>query len=327
MYTYSRLSIPAIALALSVGCTSTITGNEGNFKFSYASDDEVANFNKPVAVGAKLDLKVTDVGGGAPVDLTSAAFDDPTILDVVSFAGNDITITGTGDGSALLEVAGATSLDEELTDSVNMLSAVPEVLKIWHPCEVTAEEAYYLTAQTVYLPFEMEMDNGQPVIGYGYHPVTVGGDGAAAINEDETGAQYLGLDTTATAGTAILTSDIDDTAITMNVVDVGLIDGIEEPVAGVAEDIDAGDTNMFYVRPQVGGVNVCQGDTAKTVTSDTPDICTVEDRDVPDSDESHEFGWFAVTGVAPGTCKYTVTFAEGNSGAGASGQFEYLIEP
>ena len=41
----------------------------------------------------------------------------------------------------------------------------------------------------------------------------------------------------------------------------------------------------------------------------------------------HEYGWFSVTGVAEGECIYTVTYPDGNGGAGAEAQFSYTIEP
>lgn len=328
-----RLSqtLPATLLIL-IACTSRITGNEGNFEFSYVADDRITDFNKPIAVGAKLDLEVRDVGQRRPVELLAAAYDDPSVLEVLSFDGNSITVQGVGAGTALLEVEGTTANGETLTDSVNMLSAVPEVLNLWHTCDYSLDSAAYLAGQKVWVPFDMERSNGQPVIGYGYYPVDLSSE-AGALNVDEGIGSHMVVDTVS-AGALVLSSQIDDTTLTMQVIDAAQIDGVQEPIAGVVEDIDVGDTNLFFVRPMFGELIVCQADLTKQVVSDTPDICAVEDRDSKEASEDstaenseYETGWFAVEGLAEGACQFTITYPDANGGQGVSAQFSYPIEP
>ena len=52
----------ALAVPSLTSCRSEITGNEGNLEFSYVADDDLLDFNKPLAVGASLDLRVTPAG-------------------------------------------------------------------------------------------------------------------------------------------------------------------------------------------------------------------------------------------------------------------------
>jgi hypothetical protein len=52
----STIHLAGAALLLTVACQSTLTGNEGNFQFSYDADDWITDFNKPIAVGAYLDI-------------------------------------------------------------------------------------------------------------------------------------------------------------------------------------------------------------------------------------------------------------------------------
>ena len=315
------------ALLLGIACQSTLTGNEGNFQFSYDADDWITDFNKPIAVGAYLDITVREVGTFGAVDLTLAEYDDPNVLTVDSFGGNLITVQGTGEGLALLQVEGTTNSGEALTDSVNMQAKVPEVMVLWHSCG-GSEDGYYLTDQRVWVPFEMQMSNSQPVIGYGYYPIALDGE-AAALDSDDSNQQWMAFDTAATAGVLALSSEIDDTTLTMNVAAPGDIDGVQDPIASVAEDIDVGDINAFYVRPMVGDLPVCQAEVEKTVTSLTPTICTVTDSD-PEEDTGegqHEYGWFTVEGVAEGTCQYEVTYPDANGGEGVTDLFEFTIEP
>lgn len=304
-----------------LACQSRITGNEGNFEFAYWTDDDVVDFNKPIAVGGKLDITVTDVDAHQPVSLTTAAFDEAT-LAVESVSGDTVTVAGVSDGGALLSVEGDTAAGEHLTDSINLLAATPEVLRMWHDC--TAEsDAAYLESATLWLAYDLERSNGQSIIGYGVYPVEAAGP--LTLDADASGQTWMVL-TAGSAGTATLTSTIDTTALSFEVVAPGAIDGVETPTAYVLEDIDAGDTNSFYVRPTSAGLTLCQADVEKTVVSDTPETCDVRDADAADS-TLHEYGWFEIEGIAAGTCRYTVTYPDGNGGAGASAQFEYTIEP
>ncbi|MBW1878476.1 MAG: hypothetical protein JRJ84_08950, partial [Deltaproteobacteria bacterium] len=184
--------------------------------------------------------------------------------------------------------------------------------------------------QRVWVPFEFEMENNQPVIGYGYYPLTLSDPLLATLNAAESGQQYMAFDLATTAGSLILTSDLDASTLTMSIVEAASIDGIADPIPFVLEDIDVGDINPFYVLPEVGGVKVCQADVTKTVASDTPTICTVTDQDPEESasgSAAYEFGWFKIEGVAEGTCLYTVTYPDGAAGVGFSEQFSFPIQP
>jgi len=322
-----RALIPIVAAATSLtACESTLTGNEGNFQFSYEADDRVTDFNKPVAVGARLDLQVRDVGARQPVTLSSAAFAASDVLVVLDFADQNITISAVGEGTALLEVEGTTVGGETLTDSVNMLGAVPEVLIVRHTC-TDAPTAAYLTSGRAWVPFDLERANGQPVIGYGYYPVEP--LTGATVNTSDGTQTHMAIDIADQPGSLTLTSTIDETTLDLEIVAEAQIDGVVEPIAVVIEDIDVGDTNPFYVLPSVGGVPVCQANATKTVESATPDICTIRERAAPEgtSDADFEYGWFDVTGESQGTCEYVVTYPNGNDGAGVSETFTFEIEP
>lgn len=320
--------LTSAVLVGSVGCESTVTGNEGNFQFSYPADDAVLDFNKPIAVGARLDLKVRTVGDRRAVTLTDASTGDDAVLSVDGFEDDTVTLLATGDGNTTVTVVGAPDGGLEASDTVNMLARVPEVHDLAHTC-TSDPSAAYLVDQKVYVPFELEMANGQPVIGYGYYPVAPSDSAVLALDDSHQGYQYMRFDTLA-AGDIVLESTLTDTVLAMSVVEAGSIDGVQDPIAFVIEDIDVGDTNPFYVRPMVGAQVLCQGETAFSVSSDSPDICDVRVIDNPSNTATatgNEFGWFEVEGLAEGTCAYTVTFGEGAGGAGVSKSFEHPIEP
>ncbi|MCA9489269.1 MAG: hypothetical protein KC621_05085 [Myxococcales bacterium] len=322
-------ALAVVVLTGSVACESTITGNEGNFQFSYPADDRVLDFNKPIAIGAKLDLQVRDAGDRTPITLTGATTGDESVLVVDSFEGDMLTISAVGDGNTTVDVKGTTQAGLEQTDSVNMLARTPEVHILRHTCDYDSNSAAYLAGQQVYVPFEFTMADTQPVIGYGYYPVTPSDPNVLSLDATFQGSQYMRFDTL-TTGSITLDSDITDTRLTMEVVEAGAIDGVQDPIAFVGEDIDVGDVNPFYVRPKVGTNVVCQAITGLQVASDTPDICDVRpatNLSGAQTDTGNEPGWFEVEGVAEGTCTYTVTFTAGAAGAGVSAQFSYPIQP
>jgi len=152
----------------------------------------------------------------------------------------------------------------------------------------------------------------------------------ASLSAEDSSQWYMAINTGTELGSVTLRSDIDETTLTMAIHGEADIDGIEEPHAGVLEDIDVGDTNPFYVRPMVGDLIVCQGDTQKSVRALTPEICAVRDTERPDEaddDGASEYGWFEIEGLKEGTCEYEVTFVKAAGGAGVSHTFSYTIEP
>lgn len=320
--THTKLAGAASAILMLAACDSTLTGNEGNLVFSYDADDNVFDFNKPIAIGAKLDLKVAEAGTLASVELEAATSSDEGILAIDSFGGDILTLAGLGDGNVLIDV----ETTDGVTDSVNMNARAPEVLVLGHTCDV--DGGAYLVGDQVYVPFEMEMTNGQPVIGYGYYPLAISDETLLTRDAEYNGQQFMRFDVLA-AGTVTLTSEIDATTLDLTLAEEGAIDGVTEPIAFVLEDIDVGDTNPFYVRPSVGGTTMCQSTATVEVASLTPTICDVRGigSDVAAGDARYEHGWFEIEGIAEGTCEYTVTYPNGAAGAGASGQFSYPIQP
>ena len=104
MRNFTLLAALAVLPAI-VGCTSKITGNEGNFEFSYPSDDRILDFNKPIAVGAYLDLEVRDVGYQQPVTLSAASTEDESILAVQDFQSHELTLKAMGEGRTVITIA------------------------------------------------------------------------------------------------------------------------------------------------------------------------------------------------------------------------------
>ncbi|MFN7134366.1 MAG: hypothetical protein ACK4N5_19965 [Myxococcales bacterium] len=310
------------AAALVTGCKSRLTGNEGNLEFSYVADDALTDFNKPIAVGAKLDVEVAEVGTRRAVTLQKATSDDAAVLAIAGFSGNKLTLEGKSSGSALIEVEAKRSDDAVVTDSVNMLARVPEVLKLRHTCASGAEAAYLVDHEFL-VPFDMEMKNGQPVIGYGYHPVELLPQGALTLDATTKDQSSLHLKSGKERMEATVKSTLDATSLKLFLVQPGDVDAavLEGPTQAGTE---IGKSNLFLVRPKVGERMLCQPTLALTAASTTPEICEVKAAntggDVNENPEN-KHGWVQVTGKKLGKCEFTVTYAAAKGGAGLTSPF------
>lgn len=314
------------ATALTTGCVSRLTGNEGNLVFSYVADDSVADFNKPIAIGARLDINVRAAGTNDLVSLESAISEDPTVLDVVAAAGSDMTIEGKGTGNTLLAVKAKLPDGSQVSDSVNLGARKPEKLRLWHHCSNDGA-APYLVGNEVLVPYEMEMANGQPVIGYGYWPVDLAPATAATINQTNKAQQHLWLELGNTAGKLTLTSQIDTTTLELDLVEPSAIDDALMDGGAAAKTAFAGTKHYVLIRPQTGGKTICQANTEITATSTTPDACTVSALTIERKGDGivNAWGWIEIEGKKVAKCSFDVTYPKAADGKGITRTFEVDI--
>jgi hypothetical protein len=314
--TTTKLVVSLVCMAFLVGCTSKLTGNEGNLTFEYSADDDVRDFNKPIAVGARLELEVSPAGTGqGRAELQTVTTDAPGVLEVASFSGSKFILEGVGEGHTLVRVTARLRSGDVVSDSVNMMARVPEVLKMWHTCDRDALEGLYLVDSDVMIPFDMEMRNGQSVIGYGYHPVRVLPGGALTLDKTSSDQTAFHIRTSAFPQNVTLKSTIDSKELALRLVEERDIDGatLDESATGAL----VGVARQYRVLPTVGGRVVCQARTPLSAVSITPDVCEASAVGAPSQDGEgplNEHGHVRVTGKRVGRCTFTVSYANGRAG-------------
>lgn len=310
------------ALVLALGCQSSLTGNEGQLTFLYPTDDEL-DFNKPIAVGGKLDLTVKTAGlPKSDVSLTKVEPANKQVFKVAGMMGGAFTLEGVGEGNTSISVT-ATKADGTSThDTINMMAKKPEVIEVAHSCGGSTV-GYYLVNKTVFLPYDLKLKDGRAVIGYGYHALKA---------TPETGLQWDHIHkaqwayvykTAAVPGDVTLTSALEaGKSWTVRLVDEGQIDGGRlEGVSGKTLEVLAGTSAIVLARPTVGGNPVCQPDTTFTATAKTPDICTVTATaaNAPTSKGLVEaWSWVTVKANKLGVCEFDIVWPKGNKGQGAT---------
>ncbi len=325
--TVARALVVATLALVATGCVSKVTGNEGNLTFQYPADDSLLDFNKPIAIGAKLDIMVREVGGNNPtVELSGATSDDPKVLAVRSFQGHTFVLEGIGDGSAMIEVTAKTSDGSIVKDSVNMLSRAAEVLKMRHYC--TSESlGHYLVDQDIWIPYDLERKNGQSVIGYGYHPITIAPAAALAINQTDKDQVHFRFHTAATPQNASLTSTIDSAKLSVQLHTQGEIDGAIMDGGDAANKAQVALTHFVLIRPTFGGAPICQANADFTAETTTADVCTVTALTAKRTGKDIEtgYGWIQITGKKVGKCNFNVSFTKANDGKGLVAPFEVNV--
>lgn len=306
-------SVALCALGVASGCESLLTGNEGHLLFSYAAVDELSDFNKPIAVGAKLDLTVREAGTRAQVDLVVARSESADVLRVVDFSTKGpIVLEGVADGTARIAVRAKLKSGATVDDSVDMQARKPEVLKLRHVCSPDTEAAYFVDTD-VLIPFDMELRSGKALVGYGLYPVDVEPAAGAVFDAASKDQENFHVHTAATPGLVTLSSRVDSNTLGMRLVHIGDIDGGALSPASLDDKVPVNAIGSVRVLPTVAGQYVCCPQTPMTVVNDTPEICDVLALGEATCVVS---GFVTVRGKAEGTCSFRASWAAGGAGAG-----------
>lgn len=325
----------AFALAAS-GCESQQTGGEGNLKFAYPNDDDVADFNKAVAVGAKLELRLTDVTG-AKVEILAAASDNEKALAVINKLGDKFEIEAKGEGNAKLTVKVRKTDGTEVSDFVNMRALKAEVLKLTHSC-TAGKDAIYLTNTTIALTYDLSRKDGQATIGYGYHPLTISPATALTLNTVEKTQWAYSYKTAALPGDVSLTSQLDPTQTwSLRLVEEGAIDGAKVEFSVPAATASVGQKQWLLVRPLVATAPVCQPNTTFTVAVTSADVCTViaasqsaantaKLLNTAKGAAAEGFTWLELQGKKAGTCAFAVTWPKALGGKGYTASLQVEVK-
>jgi hypothetical protein len=316
--------LPSLAVAVMTvvapGCVSQQTGDLGNLSATYVADDKVTDFNKAIAVGAKLDLSVwTATTPKTTVTVTAATSDQPGILKVASFQGNTLVLEATGEGSATIDVTAKKGSGEEVKDRWHMRGAKAQKLVVKHLCTNEAE-GYYLTGLDIWVPYDLQHKNNEPAIGYGYFPFAVEPKDVLTQDQQTHDQAFLHFKTAATKGaTATLSSTIDAAKLQFKLVDIGDADGI---LLGGTYYLGVGTTMPVLVRPAIGGKPICQARTEFTAKGKTDDVCSVKVIGNVNSPASaavpESYGLVELKGLKAGKCQFEVTYPKGKGGAGVT---------
>jgi len=311
--------LACVALVVLPACQSRQTGKLGKLVFSYVADDDVTDFNKPIAVGGRLDVYVRQKGNNKPVTITNAGTADESVLKVRNFEPAFFTLEALGEGNTEITIDAQQEDGEVVEDKVDMRAAKPQVLKMHHYC-TKDKDAYYLTGQTIYVPYDMELKDTESVIGYGYHPIEFEPKAGLTLHKAGKNQAHFKLTTPKDAQTVTINSTIDSNALIISVVAEDLIDGAR--YEGL-KTVLVNTKTPVLIRPTIAGKPVCQANTSMNATSKTTDICSVKALSTArkGDDDTQSWGWVEIDAKAFGKCTFEVTHLKANAKKGMTSTF------
>lgn len=183
-----------------VGCDKSMvnrhTGEHGYLVFEYESAKDPHNFNKPIFEGALLELEVTDVPAGLPVQITTVRALTPQTGRVAKQKGNRFAVDALSVGWALFEVHGRDKEGRLRIDTIRLRVDRVETLR-FHPrkarvfAESSGDDPETTTVQRIEVPAGSRVEipwtrlsaKQEPLIGYGVFPIAIKPPGAARIDE------------------------------------------------------------------------------------------------------------------------------------------------
>lgn len=268
----------ALALGLGVmstaGCEVAKTGEDGNLKFQFTADDRIVppTFNRAVAKGLRVVVKVSDATTNAAVTVSTANSDNTSVLRVPQKSGSRITLEGRGVGTASLSVrttAGVTdsvSVEVADIDSVTLTNPGP-LLK---PVEGIAS---LVVGADVPFPMTIKDAAGRSLVGFGDIPLVIEPSSAGSrVESDDIGHVVLRF---TEVGTAMLRPQ-NGTPMPINVVDVADVATIElGPLLGTdIADVKLSGTGWFALSgTTAGGARAVGLADVAMVTSESIAVC------------------------------------------------------
>jgi hypothetical protein len=311
-----KLALP-FALAFAVGgvtgCYSKATAYDGRFTFAYASMVEHDNFVKPIAPGAKLDIRAFENGTQNELTMKSARSSRPGVVAVLAVKDHSVVLYGKEPGVAEIEVTAADANGKELTDKIFFHVAKPATHTLEHAC-TEEPEAVYVRGEEVVIHHSLATSDKRPVIGFDYAPVRV--EPAAALDleqQPQAGGYYL-FRAGSPRSRVTLRSTIDEKTLSLRIVDRK---DLKEASLVVGDRMLVGGGGYAVAIVRAGDAPLCNQTALTKARSLTPDVCSVTaklDED-PDKDTNRE-QIARITALAFGVCKFEVTLPELAGGRG-----------
>jgi hypothetical protein len=299
------------------GCYSKATGYQGKFTFAYASGIEFENFVKPVAPGAKLDVVAFANGTEDELVITSATSSRPGVLAVEKVNERKLVLKAGEPGVADIEITARDANGKTLVDKMFFHVAKPTVHALEHGC-TDSRDAIYVKGERAFVYHHLATSDGRPVIGYAYAPVRVEPEGALELLPQPQGASAYAFRARTKSARITVRSTVDDTAVTLRVVDRGELKDATLDCGGDCRLLE-GESQYVVARVRLGETPVCSQNALTKARSLTPEICTVTsklDDDDGDGEGTNRAQLAIVNGLKFGLCKYEVALPELDGGRG-----------
>jgi hypothetical protein len=309
----SVLASLALSAVLS-GCYSKATAREGRLTFAYASTVEIENFVKPIAPGARLEVRAFANGTEEDLVITAARSSRPEVVAIREVRPHGVVLEGRAPGSAEIELTARDEVGGTLVDTMFFHVAAPTTHALEHAC-TEERDAVYVRGGDIFVHHGLATSDGRPVIGTGNAPFRVDPPESLELVAAPQAGGFYRLRAPRAEPRISLRSTVDDDELTLKIVDRG-----DLTEASLDHDAQLLEGEMGYVvaRVSAGEATLCDQTALTRARSLTPDVCDVTARldelDGPDDENREQLA--LVTARAFGVCKLEITLPELAGGRG-----------
>lgn len=273
-------------------------GERGELIFSYVTADPDETFDRPIAQGAQLLMRVQGSDEERVTRISSLRASPSTTLSLEAVGADQFMVRGLNQGRATISLDALVSQEKSpRQDSISLEVAPTTRQRIEHLC-TTQREAAYLPGRVIELGFE-RWNGGRKLVGQGGCEV---GSQPALVEGVSCDEQLLKLQGIAQTGPVTITDRAGNNTVTVHIVSPDLID-----FAPVEQTLLVGRSEAITLEALTQYWPVCAS-MALDFDILTPDVCTASGQTTRFSVE-HIPGQTDLTlrGQAPGDCIFRVS--------------------
>ncbi len=278
-----RATLLGLITTLGLGCEARQTGDRGELIFSYSAWDDVTNFDRPIAAGAALDLRVTRVlDEEQPLHIKRARMSPAPVARVAGVVAHSARVIGLKPGTARLRVRARDEGGALVWDSVRLRVAQVAHVTLSHPCDVTEEQQraplYLAAASPARLNVSMRSARQEPLRGWGLAPLqlTVSPAGAATLSDRAEEEGVIDVTIAPDAQRLSITSALSQDKLDYHVITPAALDGIRlAPFLSDSLIALEGEVSSLRFEALSQGQALCHGQAPVQVRSVTPERCSV----------------------------------------------------
>ena len=310
------LILLSLSLCLATACGVPEDGKLGNLSFTYGGARGTESLSKGfLPPGAKLDVHVHKLGqerAEAPTaTIVAAGSVAPEAFEVEGFEGDRVTLKALAPGQGDLQVtAKVLPEDTEQEDTVAITVAKPQSATLTLDGFGTEDSAgpKVLAYSAFSATYTLSMDDGRKSIGYGYYPFA--SDALELLAEPSTATRVV-FQAGGPVEKARVTSELTgNELLAVELVDPARVDGTAL-VTGTS--LRAGEKDVLvFVLPTVNGQALSQPGSNISVTSLTPEVCTIGSPEMsPLKEFIHLEGILQAQPLKAGQCEFELSYLDG----------------
>lgn len=286
-------------------------------------DDQEVPLGRELATGANFELLFVEADTEAEIEIINAESTDEEALDVEQIDDEHLRLEAVKEGSATLNLSASVGDEGLIDDGFEFTITTPSSVDFFG-CSNAERPVVLVDSSLVIRPVTRNAE-GDEIASFGLTPFQIEPSDAADVDASHRRRSESKILVSGEPQSFALKSKFDDTEMLIDAVEPGDINDVAlvnpnkwepPPTIQLAEGIG----NFAWsvaARPAVDGQPICGGEMPLEATAATPDICSV------DADGSRSI---KIEPKGEGTCDFTITYAAGNDGQGASKQLTAIVE-